>query len=43
MPNVNKIACAIALPLLIYGCQSSSTQPTLLKAVGCQPPSAPAA
>jgi hypothetical protein len=43
MLNVTKIACAIALPLLIYGCQSSSTHPTLPKAAGRQPPPAPAA
>ena len=43
MPNVTKIACAIALPLLICGCQSSSTQATLPKAAVCQPPPAPAA
>ena len=39
MPNATKIA----LPLLICGCQSSSTQPTLPKAATCQPPPAPAA
>jgi hypothetical protein len=42
MPNVTKIACVIALPLLICGCQSSSTriQPV---AVTCHKPPAPAA
>ena len=42
MPNVTKIAFAIALPLLICGCQSSLTriQPV---AVTCQKPPAPAA
>lgn len=43
MPNVTKIACAIALPLLMSGCLSSLTQPTLPKAAVCQPPPAPAA
>lgn len=43
MLNVTKIACAIALLLLMSACQSSSTQPTLLKAATCQPPPAPAA
>ena len=43
MPNVIRIVCVIALPLLICACQSSSTQATLPKAAVCQPPPAPAA
>ena len=42
MPNVTKIACVIALPLLISGCQSSSTRIQPM-AVTCQKPPAPAA
>lgn len=42
MPKMTRLACAIALPLLIFGCQSSLTriQPA---AVQCHPPPAPAA
>ena len=43
MPNVIKVACAIVLPLLMCGCQSSSMPTTLPLAVQCQPPPAPAA
>lgn len=41
MPNVIRLACAIALPLLMSGCQSSSRiQPV---AARCLPPQAPSA
>ncbi|RDL12673.1 hypothetical protein DEU51_1337 [Pseudomonas jessenii] len=43
MQKKTKLSCAIASLLLISGCQSSSTQQTLPKAVTCQPPPAPAA
>ncbi|WP_416339931.1 lysis system o-spanin lipoprotein Rz1 [Pseudomonas sp. BIC9C] len=38
-----RLACAIALPLLIYGCQSSSMPRIQPVAVQCLPPPAPAA
>ncbi|AIB35092.1 hypothetical protein PS417_05805 [Pseudomonas simiae] len=40
MPNVTKLFCATAWPLLMCGCQSFSTLPV---AVRCQPPPPPAA
>ncbi len=43
MPNVIKIACTIALPLLMCACQSFSMQQTLPRATTCQPPPSPAA
>jgi hypothetical protein len=39
----NRLACAIALPLLICGCQSSSTPRIQPVPVQCQPIPAPAA
>jgi hypothetical protein len=42
MPKKTRLFCAIVLPLLICGCQSSSTQVQLV-AVQCLPPPAPAA
>jgi hypothetical protein len=41
MPNVIKIACATALPLLICACQSYSTPPIQPAAAQCQPPPPP--
>lgn len=38
-----RLACVIALLLLISGCQSYSPPQPRLVAVGCQPPPAPAA
>ncbi len=38
-----KLACVIGWLLLISGCQSYSTPPPRVVAVGCQPPPAPAA
>jgi hypothetical protein len=43
MPNVIKIVCAIALPLLMCACQSYSPPPIQPAAVQCQPHPAPAA
>ena len=43
MPNVPKLLCAIALPLLMCGCQSLSTQPIQPVAATCLPPPAPSA
>ncbi|WP_413037926.1 hypothetical protein [Pseudomonas ogarae] len=43
MPNVTRIACAIALLLPMSGCQSSSTPTMLPPVVQCLPPPAPAA
>ncbi|MNE86291.1 hypothetical protein D3C80_1833750 [compost metagenome] len=43
MLKLNRLACAIALPLLICGCQSSSTPRIQPVAVQCQPLPAPAA
>ena len=43
MLKKTKLACAIALPLLICGCQSFSTQRIQPVAVQCQPIPAPAA
>lgn len=39
----NRLACVIALPLLICGCQSSSTARIQPVAVQCLPAPAPAA
>ena len=38
MPNVIKVACATALPLLICACQSYSMPPLPATMVQCQPP-----
>lgn len=43
MPDVIKVACATALPLLICACQSYSTQPMQPVAAQRQPPPALAA
>ncbi|MGF6220966.1 hypothetical protein ABIA57_000833 [Pseudomonas frederiksbergensis] len=43
MPNVIKVACATALPLLICACQSYSTPPLQPVATQCQPLPQPAA
>jgi hypothetical protein len=42
MPNVIKVACATALPLLICACQSYSTPPLPPATAQCQPPPPPA-
>ncbi|WP_371857879.1 lysis system o-spanin lipoprotein Rz1 [Pseudomonas sp. B27(2017)] len=42
MPKKTRLFCAIALPLLICGCQSSSMRVQPM-AVQCLPPPAPAA
>ncbi|SFV14375.1 hypothetical protein SAMN05428951_12450 [Pseudomonas sp. OV546] len=43
MPNITRLSCAIALPLLICGCQSFSTQRIQSVATRCLPPPAPSA
>ncbi|MNI93992.1 hypothetical protein D3C73_1520260 [compost metagenome] len=43
MPNVIKVACAIAWPLLMCACQSYSAPPIQPAAAQCQPPPPPAA
>lgn len=43
MPNKLRLAYATGWLLLICGCQSYSTPPTNVVAVGCQPPPAPEA
>ena len=43
MHNVNRLLCVIAWPLLMCGCQSFSTPPTLPMAAQCLPPPPPAA
>ena len=43
MLNRTKLVCVTGLLLLSCGCQSYSTPPHRVVAVGCQPPPAPAA
>lgn len=43
MHNKPRLACATALLLLMYGCQSYSPAPPRVVTVGCQPPPAPQA